>query len=175
MAEKILWFAYRHIDGTLHAKRYFGEEDLKEAQESPFVASVGFLAETKEEALLLLGMEDAKKIKAKKFMMQQGDSLLDLTEYGIGKEGEAYSWEELVDKLSQLKSDAKAGVKAFVPKATMLSMDVFSMMAGRLVSMIFSQFREEAVKTILAMVEKRMRHYWSQYEEVKEAGKHPTN
>lgn len=175
MAEKILWFAYRHIDGTLHAKRYFSEQDIKEAQESPFVASVGFLAETKEEALLLLGMEDGnKKVQEKKVAVQQGDSLLDLTKYGIGTEGEAYSWEELVDKLMLLKIDREK-VKAFVPKAVMLSMDVFSMVAGRLISMIFFEFREQAVKTILAMVEKRMRHYYLQYDEVKEAEKHPTN
>jgi len=35
------WWGYLHINGTLqHPKRYFGPEDIKEAQESPFVKKV---------------------------------------------------------------------------------------------------------------------------------------
>ena len=53
---KILWWGYRHIDGSLHAKRYFSEQDLDEARESPFVKrySPAFPAQNREEALKIL-------------------------------------------------------------------------------------------------------------------------
>ena len=31
------WWAYRHVDGALQVKRYFGPLDLEEADQSPFV------------------------------------------------------------------------------------------------------------------------------------------
>jgi len=31
------WWGYLHVEGTLHVKPYFGEEDLLEARQSPFV------------------------------------------------------------------------------------------------------------------------------------------
>lgn len=34
---KLKWWGYKHTSGSYHAKRYFGELDIKEAQESPFV------------------------------------------------------------------------------------------------------------------------------------------
>ena len=34
------WFGYRHIDGTLHAKRFFDHRDIMEAEESLFVDRV---------------------------------------------------------------------------------------------------------------------------------------
>ena len=33
----IMWWGYRHTNGTLQAKRYFGPEDIIEAAESDFV------------------------------------------------------------------------------------------------------------------------------------------
>lgn len=48
------WWAYRHVDGGIHPKRYFGPEDLKEAKESPFVEEVrGPIEGTREDALAL--------------------------------------------------------------------------------------------------------------------------
>ena len=34
------WYGYRHIDGTLCAKRFFDHRDLLEAEESSFVDRV---------------------------------------------------------------------------------------------------------------------------------------
>lgn len=34
------WYAYIHQDGTLHVKRYFGDGDIVEAHDSPFVVSI---------------------------------------------------------------------------------------------------------------------------------------
>jgi hypothetical protein len=31
------WWGYLHTNGGLHVKRYFDEEDISEAHESPFV------------------------------------------------------------------------------------------------------------------------------------------
>ena len=47
------WWGYKHNCGSYQAKRYFGPEDITEAQESPFVESVvgPFLAKDREEAL----------------------------------------------------------------------------------------------------------------------------
>lgn len=33
------WWAYLHINGGIHLKRYFSADDLKDADESPFVAA----------------------------------------------------------------------------------------------------------------------------------------
>ena len=38
--EEIQWYGYKHINGSLHVKRYSDERDLKEARESDFVDSV---------------------------------------------------------------------------------------------------------------------------------------
>ena len=38
--EKIKWWGYLHNSGTLHTKRYFSQEDIDEANESPFVQVV---------------------------------------------------------------------------------------------------------------------------------------
>lgn len=53
---KLTWWGYKHTNGSLQAKRYFGEEDLDEAMESPFVAAVfgPFEADGREEALEIL-------------------------------------------------------------------------------------------------------------------------
>ena len=31
------WWGYKHINGSIHVKRFFSQEDLTEAAESPFV------------------------------------------------------------------------------------------------------------------------------------------
>jgi len=47
------WWGYLHTDGSYQAKRYFGEQDLKEARESDFVKSIvpPFLAKDLDDAL----------------------------------------------------------------------------------------------------------------------------
>ena len=52
----IEWYAYKHNNGTIHLRRYFGDPlDIQEAIESPFVDSVTdvFLSCDREEALKL--------------------------------------------------------------------------------------------------------------------------
>ena len=34
------WWGYEHVNGSLHVKRYFGPQDLREARQSPMVARV---------------------------------------------------------------------------------------------------------------------------------------
>ena len=50
---KNLWWGYRHVSGTLQAKRYWDKRDTDEAEESPFVAQVvyPFPANDRDEAL----------------------------------------------------------------------------------------------------------------------------
>jgi hypothetical protein len=36
----ILWWGYKHVDDSIHVKRYFDPRDIEEAKESPFVFSV---------------------------------------------------------------------------------------------------------------------------------------
>lgn len=38
--DKIMWWGYIHVGGTLHAKRYFDKRDLQDAEESDFVDRV---------------------------------------------------------------------------------------------------------------------------------------
>lgn len=41
MAQELEWYAYKHNNGTLHLKRYWGDYgDIMEAKMSPFVRSV---------------------------------------------------------------------------------------------------------------------------------------
>lgn len=53
---KQLWWGYKHVSGTLQAKRYFDNRDTDEAEESPFVAEViyPFYAENRDEALKII-------------------------------------------------------------------------------------------------------------------------
>ena len=37
---KLAWWGYRHINGTTHLKRYFGPDDITEAENSIFVEEV---------------------------------------------------------------------------------------------------------------------------------------
>lgn len=48
-----LWWGYKHVSGTLQAKRYFDRLDTEEAEQSPFVAQVvyPFPAKDRDEAL----------------------------------------------------------------------------------------------------------------------------
>jgi hypothetical protein len=50
------WWGYLHTNGTIQAKRYFSQQDLEEADESPFVKnSFGpFKADDREDALGIL-------------------------------------------------------------------------------------------------------------------------
>ena len=52
-SEKNLWWGYKHISGTLQAKRYWDVRDTDEARESPFVDVIvfPFFAKNREEAL----------------------------------------------------------------------------------------------------------------------------
>ena len=53
---KILWWGYRHVDGGLHAKRFFDQGDIDEATSSPFVKQVvgPFDCNGREECLALV-------------------------------------------------------------------------------------------------------------------------
>jgi hypothetical protein len=69
------YYAYIHTNGGLHIKVFFDDGDLKEANESPFVAkTIGpFLSrnpkEAREKALSLIFTENSKNIQdiTKKF------------------------------------------------------------------------------------------------------------
>ena len=54
--DKMPWWGYRHIDGNLQVKRYFGPKDLEEARESDFVDQYHgpFMASDRQEALSIL-------------------------------------------------------------------------------------------------------------------------
>ena len=51
------WWGYLHTEDTIQAKRYFDQQDLTEAEQSPFVKVYygPFEAENQEEALKILG------------------------------------------------------------------------------------------------------------------------
>lgn len=53
MSDKLIWWGYKHISGTLQAKRYFDKRDMEEAYSSDFVDEVvePFEAEGRDEAL----------------------------------------------------------------------------------------------------------------------------
>ena len=40
MSDPMLWWGYRHVNGTFHTKRYFGPEDIAEANESHFCEQI---------------------------------------------------------------------------------------------------------------------------------------
>lgn len=51
MINELTWWAYKHVNGTVHIKRFFGLQDLQEADESPFVAErTGIITGTRENA-----------------------------------------------------------------------------------------------------------------------------
>lgn len=51
--EKNLWWGYLHSNKSVQVKRFFSEEDLKEADRSPFCVKViyPFEANSREEAI----------------------------------------------------------------------------------------------------------------------------
>lgn len=52
------WYAYKHVNGEIHPKRYFSTEDIIEAQESDFVLEVrGPIEGTREDAIDLFKKE----------------------------------------------------------------------------------------------------------------------
>jgi len=53
---KNLWWGYSYINGSIQVKRYFDEQDLKEANESSFVDTVfkPFKAKDREEAIKII-------------------------------------------------------------------------------------------------------------------------
>lgn len=36
----IMWWGYQHSNGSLHVKRYFSEDQIEDANESPFVQRI---------------------------------------------------------------------------------------------------------------------------------------
>lgn len=56
MSDKFQWWGYRHVSGTLQAKRYFDPLDIQEARESEFCSIVvgPFPAKDREEALKII-------------------------------------------------------------------------------------------------------------------------
>lgn len=65
MENKLSWWGYLHISGSIQVKRYFGALDTDEALDSPFCKIVKgpFQAKDREEALQILTklLEDEKK------------------------------------------------------------------------------------------------------------------
>ena len=54
MTDKIMWWGYRHTNGSLQPKRWWGDpRDIQEAQESPFCGAVSrpFAATDRDDAL----------------------------------------------------------------------------------------------------------------------------
>tara|TARA_R110000772_G_scaffold45089_1_gene103438 strand:+ start:18 stop:242 length:225 start_codon:yes stop_codon:yes gene_type:complete len=72
--EKNLWWGYIHTSGTVHAKRYFSEQDIIEANQSPFcdLVSGPWLATDREEALSMLKLMGMNKLE-RKLKKQQND------------------------------------------------------------------------------------------------------
>lgn len=49
----LMWYGYKHVNSSVHLKRFFGHEDIIECRESDFVANVygPFEAENRVKAL----------------------------------------------------------------------------------------------------------------------------
>lgn len=56
MKDEIQWWGYKHVQGSYQTKPYFGEQDIKEAEDSPFCETVvgPFKARGREHALTLV-------------------------------------------------------------------------------------------------------------------------
>jgi len=54
--EENLWWGYKHISGTIQAKRYFDKRDTDEAYQSPFCEQViePFKAKSRDEAIEII-------------------------------------------------------------------------------------------------------------------------
>jgi len=57
------WWGYKHLNGSIQVKIYWGEKDIEEARESRFCEKVlgPFTARSREEALLKLEQRLSKK------------------------------------------------------------------------------------------------------------------
>lgn len=57
---EVAWWGYRHINDSIIVKRYFSEQDIKEAKESDFVKEIfpPFIAINHTEALEILTKEE---------------------------------------------------------------------------------------------------------------------
>ena len=55
------WWGYKHINGSIQVKRFFGKLDLVEADESPFVRKVfqPFEAEGREDAIKIIKTKES--------------------------------------------------------------------------------------------------------------------
>lgn len=53
MSNTFTWWGYIHENGSIQVKRYFDQEDIDDALESPFVAKVirPFEAESRDDAI----------------------------------------------------------------------------------------------------------------------------
>ena len=53
MSEDLLWYGYRHTNGRVQVKRFFGVRDLEDCRDSDFVVSytAAFPAEGREDAM----------------------------------------------------------------------------------------------------------------------------
>lgn len=56
MNNKLLWWGYEHIEGTIHAKRFFSYDDIDDANESSFCKKIilPFIANNREEAIKII-------------------------------------------------------------------------------------------------------------------------
>lgn len=57
-SSSLMWYGYLHIDGSVHTKRYFGQEDIQECSESDFVECVygPFECDSRDEAVEIVDM-----------------------------------------------------------------------------------------------------------------------
>lgn len=56
MTDNLQWWGYLHTSGTIQAKRFFSDEDIFEARESPFCAKVvgPFNADNRDNAISII-------------------------------------------------------------------------------------------------------------------------
>lgn len=109
-----MWWAYRHVNGTFHWKRYFGPEDTEEARESPFVAEIygPWPVDSRKEASDMLGKELAKSAEAY-FIKTIGESSYDLANHIVVMADDAYlsghpEWEAIVEEARALLEQKKS-------------------------------------------------------------------
>jgi len=58
---KATWWGYKHMNGSIQVKLFFGKMDLVEADESPFVRKVfqPFEAEGREDAISIIKKKES--------------------------------------------------------------------------------------------------------------------
>ena len=59
----LTWWGYKHINGSIQVKRFFGKVDLIEAEGSPFVRKVfqPFEAEGREDAIKIIKTKESSE------------------------------------------------------------------------------------------------------------------